>query len=193
MRCTQAIEQLQLYLDRQLTLRQTRVLEAHVAVCQTCRAELQGLEHVAAGLHTLKLVAEPADMHAMIMQKVALNAVRKPQPQHLKQMQTTPFSLFRPSLAEMLVAISLATVATLSILLQQPSLRVLLTMTDGHNLFSHIVIQMVHTLTNFDANTLVLALWIVGTILGVCITLAVAGNEMRSQWFKAVVERLPVR
>ncbi|MGH2507105.1 MAG: anti-sigma factor family protein [Ktedonobacteraceae bacterium] len=192
MRCTQASEQLQLYLDHQLTLRQTRVLEAHVAGCPACRAELYALEEVASSLHTLKFVAEPADMHAMIMQMVALNAGHKQQQQHLKQMQVTPFSLFRPSLAEMLAASLLATVATLAILLQQPSLRVLLPITDGHDLFSRIVMQVVHTLMSFDANILILALWIVGTILGVCITLAVAGNEMRSQWFKAVVERLPV-
>jgi hypothetical protein len=33
----------------------------------------------------------------------------------------------------------------------------------------------------------------VGTLLGVLITLMVAGNEMRTQWFKAMVARLPVR
>jgi hypothetical protein len=48
-------------------------------------------------------------------------------------------------------------------------------------------------LTSIDANTLIVALWIVGTLLGVCITLAVAGSEMRTQWFKAMMERLPVR
>ena len=45
----------------------------------------------------------------------------------------------------------------------------------------------------FNSGTLTLAFWVVGTILGVCITLALAGNEMRSQWFKAMMERLPVR
>lgn len=193
MRCTQAIEQLQLYLDHQLTLRQTRVLEAHVAVCPSCRAELAALEDTISHLHTLKFVAEPADMHAMIMQKVALNARRQQQVQHLTQAQRAPFSLLRPSFAEMLVAALLATVATLAILLQQPSLRVLLPVGNGHDPLSRITMQVVHMLTSFDANTLILALWVVGTILGVCITLAVAGNEMRSQWLKAVVERLPVR
>ncbi len=193
MHCTQATEQLQLYLDHQLTLRQTRVLEAHVATCTLCRAELHVLEEIATSLNTLKFVAEPTDMHAMIMHKVALNAVRKHQHQYRKQIQPAHFSLFRPSLTEMLVAILLATVATLSVLLQQPSLHALLPLANGHDLFSRIILQMVHTLTSVDANALILALWIVGTILGVCITLAVAGNEMRSQWFKAVVERLPVR
>jgi hypothetical protein len=36
-------------------------------------------------------------------------------------------------------------------------------------------------------------LWIAGTILGICITLVFAGNEMRSRWFKAMMDRLPAR
>ncbi len=192
MHCTQATKQIQLYLDHHLTLRQTRVLEAHVASCPTCRAELHALEEVSSGLGTLKFVAEPVDMHAMIMQKVALSSARKQQTHYRKQSQPAHFSLFRPSLPEILVAILLATVATLSILLQQPSLRTLLPMANGHDLFSRAFMQVVHMLTSIDGSTLMLALWIVGTILGVCITLAVAGNEMRSQWFKAVVERLPM-
>lgn len=189
MRCTQANKQFQLYLDHQLTLRQTRILEAHMVNCQTCRTQLQALEGVVAGLQALKFVAEPADMHAMIMRKVALNTGRQQQPSQ----QATPFSLFRPSLVEMLVASLLATVATLSILLQQPSLRMLLPATNGHDFFSRAITLVARTLMSFDTNTLILTLWVVGTILGVGITLAVAGNEMRSQWFKAVVERLPVR
>jgi len=38
-----------------------------------------------------------------------------------------------------------------------------------------------------------LALWIIGTFLGICITLLLAGNEVRSQWFRAMMEHLPVR
>lgn len=193
MRCTKATSQLQLYIDHQLTLRQTRVLETHVASCPACRAELHLLEKVICGLNTLKFVNEPADMHAQIMQKVALNASRKPQPQRQKQVQTMRFSPLRPSLAEILAAILLATVATLSILLQQPSIRTLLPIANSHDLFSRLYMQAVHMLTSIDTNTLILALWIVGTILGVCITLAVAGSEMRTQWFKAMMERLPVR
>ena len=193
MHCQQAAKQLQLYLDHQLTLRQTRILEAHVASCTHCRAELRLLEEVASGLNTLKFVAEPADMHELIMQKVALNATYARQTQQLKQKQDAAFSLLRPSLTEILIAVLLATVATLSILLQQTSLRDLLPVANGHDIFSRAFTQIVHMLTTIDANTLILALWVVGTILGVCITLVVAGNEMRAQWFKAVMERLPVR
>lgn len=193
MHCQRVANQLQLYLDHQLTLRQTRVLEAHITSCPACRAELRLLEEVASGLNTLKFVAEPADMHELIMQKVALNAARVRQVQQLKQRQDAAFSLLRPSLAEILVAVLLATVATLSILLQLPSLRGLLPAVNGHDIFSRAFVQIMHMLTGIDANTLILALWVVGTVLGVCITLAVAGGEVRSQWFKAVMERLPVR
>lgn len=193
MHCTKATSQLQLYIDHQLTLRQTRILETHVASCPSCHAELNLLEEIACGLNTLKFINEPTNMHEQIMQKVALNATRKQQTQRQKQVQAARFSLFRPSLAEILAAILLATVATLSILLQQPSIRALLPITNGHDFFSRFYMQVVHMLTSIDTNTLILALWIVGTILGVCITLAVAGSEMRTQWFKAMMERRPVR
>jgi hypothetical protein len=187
MRCKEASYQLQLYIDRRLTLRQTRVLESHLASCPSCRAELHFLEEVACGLGSLHSVPEPANLHEQIMQKVALSASRK------NLLQPTPFKLFRPSLAEILAAALLATLATLAILLQQPSIRALLPKGNGHDPFSLLYIQVVHMLTSIDANTLILALWIVGTLLGVCITLAVAGSEMRTQWFKAMLERLPVR
>jgi ABC-type uncharacterized transport system fused permease/ATPase subunit len=192
MRCTTATYQIQLYIDHQLTLRQTRVLEAHIASCPSCRAELEFLEGVAGGLQTLKFVPEPANMHEQIMQKVALTTTRK-QVLTRERQAATPFKLFRPSLAEILAAVLLATVATLVILLQQPSLRAMLPIANGHDSLSLFYTQVVHTLTNIDTNTLILALWIVGALLGVCITLAVAGSELRTQWLKAMIEHRPVR
>ncbi len=189
MRCKEARYQLQLYVDHRLTLRQTRVLEAHLVSCPSCQAELHLLEEVSCGLNSLKFVPEPANLHEQIMQKVALSASRK----NLVEKQSAPFKLFRPSLVEILVAVLLATLATLAILLQQPSIRALLPKGNGHDLLSSFYVQVVHMLTSIDANTLILALWVVGTLLGVCITLAVAGSEMRTQWFKAMMERLPVR
>jgi len=182
-----ATYQLQLYIDHQLTLRQTRVLEAHVASCPSCRAELNLLEEVTCGLNTLRFVSEPANMHEQIMQRVAMTASRAKVQQREKQV--AHFKLFRPSLTEILIASLLATIATLATLLQ----RVRLPTASGHDPFSLFYTQAVHMLTSIDANTLIVALWVVGTLLGVCITLAVAGSEMRTQWFKAMMERLPVR
>lgn len=191
MRCTKAAYQLQLYIDHQLTFRQTRVLESHIASCPACRAELNFLEGVSCGLNSLKMVAEPANMHEQIMQKVALTTARKQQ--LLREKQATTFKLFRPSLSEILAALVLATVATLATLLKVPSLRALLPIMNGHDPFSLFYTQVFHVLTSIDANTLSLALWILGTLLGVCITLLVAGSEVRTQWLKAMMERLPVR
>ncbi len=190
MHCTKATYQLQLYIDHQLTLRQTRVLEAHIASCVSCRAELIFLEEVACGLNTFKFVPEPADMHEQIMHKVALTTARK---RLQRDKQAARFNLFRPSLAEILAAALLATVATLAALLQQPALRALLPIANGHDPLSLLYIHVVHTLTSIDANTLIWGAWIFGTLLGVCITLMVAGSEMRAQWLKAMMERLPVR
>src|SRR5215472_10041097 len=121
MRCKEATHQLQAYVDHQLTLKQTRLLEAHVDSCPVCREELHFLEEVASGLNTLNFVAEPANLHEQIMQKVALNVAHKQFVQ--RESQAMHYSPFRPSLPEILAAILLATVATLAILLQQPSLR----------------------------------------------------------------------
>lgn len=191
MRCNKAIHQIQLYIDHQLTLRQTRVLEAHIASCPSCREELTFLEAVSCGLDSLKFVAEPANMHEQIMHRVARTTARKQQLLHEKQV-ATGFKLFRPSLSEILAAALLATVATLITLLQLPFMQHL-PAANGHDPFSLFYTQVAHMLTTIDTNTLSLALWIVGTLLGVIITLMVAGNEMRTQWFKAMMERLPVR
>jgi hypothetical protein len=187
MRCEEARYRLQLYIDRRLTLRETRVLEAHLTACLSCQTEWQLLEEVSCGLGSLSFVSEPASLHEQIMQKVALAAPRK------TLGQPAPFKLFRPSLPEILAAALLATLATLAMLLQQPSLRALLPRGDGHDPLSLFYTRVVHMLTSIDTNALSLALWVVGTLLGVCITLAVAGSEMRTQWLKAMIERLPVR
>jgi hypothetical protein len=185
------MHQLQLYLDHQLTLRQTRVLEAHVASCAACREELFALEAVSRGLELLRFVPEPPDMHEQIMQKVALTTARKQQLPH--ESQVANFKLFRPSLSEILAAALLATVATLISLFQLPGVHGLLPVANGPDPFSLLYTRAVHMLTSIDTNTLSLALWIVGTLLGVLITLMVAGSEVRTRWFKAVMARLPVR
>ena len=184
MHCTEAERQLQLYLDGRLTLAQTRSLEEHVAECASCREDLALLEEVSHHLNKLQVVAEPEDLHEQIMQRVAMSAPRS-------SMQ--PFFPWHPSLVELLVAIVLATVATLGTILEQPALRSLLPIANGHDILSITFIHLVHMLVSMDSNTLTLALWIVGTILGIFITLAFAGNEMRSQWFKAMMDRLSTR
>jgi hypothetical protein len=186
MRCKEATRQLQLYLDNRLTIDQARALEAHISVCAACLEDLKTLEEVIFDLQSFKVVAEPGDLNAQIMSRIARAASQRNTP-------SARFSLWRPTLLEILVAAILATIATFGTILQQPSIRALLPIANGHDVLSRTFINFLHTIMTIDSNTLILALWIVGTVLGVCITLIVAGNEMRSQWLKAVMDRLPVR
>jgi predicted anti-sigma-YlaC factor YlaD len=186
MRCKEATQQLQLYLDNRLTIKQVRALEAHLAVCDACLEELTIVEKVANDLQTLKVVVEPADLNAQIMRRVAIAASQRNTP-------ASHFSPRHPSLLEILVAVTLATIATIGTILQQPSIRSVLPFANGHDGLSLAYLNILHTLMTVDSTTLILAFWIVGTLLGICITLIVAGSEMRTQWFKAMMERLPVR
>jgi predicted anti-sigma-YlaC factor YlaD len=184
MRCVDAAYYLQLYVDHRLTVEQMRTLETHIARCATCRAELALLEEVAQGIQSLKLVAEPEDLAARIMQRVIMASPRRRAPQ---------FSLLRLSLPELLAAILLATIATFGSILAQPSVRALLPFANGHDSLSLAFFDLVHTLATINIGTLIGACWVVGTVLGICITLVLAGNEVRAGWLKAVMERLPVR
>jgi len=183
MRCSQADQQLQLYIDKQLSLKQVRLLEAHLSTCSTCQQSLLLLEKIDEALQDIYQVAEPPDLTADIMRKVALIP---------RSSEKRPYMLLRPSFSELLAAIVLATLATLAVILGQPSLRAILPFANGHDLLSLTFVNILHMLSNINSGTLMLILWIIGTILGVWITLVVAGNEMRDIWFKAVIDRLPV-
>lgn len=178
MRCSKAIQQLQLYLDHQLPLDSLRVLEAHLAQCRTCQEELRLLEAVTQGLRGIPPVAEPPDLTATIMQRVALTPRRKEDHSYM----------LRLSLLEILIAICLATLTTLGIILEQPPLRGVLPFGNGYEALSQ---TFTHLLINVSS-TFIVALWVIGAILGVCITLVLAGREMRAAWWRAMLERLPV-
>src|SRR5947209_16204872 len=100
MRCSDAIQQLQLYLDHRLTLDQVRTLEGHVSSCRACQKELLLLEEITSMLQSIPSVAEPADLTATIMQRVAVTPQRK---------KERLYVLLRLSLLEMVVVIFLAT------------------------------------------------------------------------------------
>lgn len=182
MHCSEATQQLQFYIDHQLTLKQIRELEAHLSRCTVCQEELFLLERVADAVQNLDLVVEPDNLTERIMQRVALTPQHPPDP---------IFFLLRPSLKEVLAVVVLATVTTLGIILGQPSLRSVLPFANGHDSLSFAFMNTLHLLLNLDAGTLTLALWLGGTVLGVGITLVLAGAEMRTKWRKAMMDHLP--
>ncbi|HZU65754.1 MAG TPA: zf-HC2 domain-containing protein [Ktedonobacteraceae bacterium] len=184
MQCKEASRLMQLYIDGRLKFDQIRALEAHITACSACHAELNSLEEMVSNLHDFKFVAEPEDLTAQIMRRVAISPPRSGTPK---------FSLLRPSLPEILAAVFLATIATLAFILQLPSVRSVLPVANGHDSLSLAFLHTLHLLTSIDIGTLTLVLWIVGTFLGIFITLLFAGNEVRSRWFRAMMARLPER
>jgi len=184
MRCADATWQLQLYIDQRLTREQFRVLEAHMSQCAPCQYQLLLLEEVSTSLRGVQPIAEPTDLTMRIMQRVAESPRRRRDGQ---------YSLLRPSLAEILAIFFLATITTLGIIWNQPALRAVLPFANGHDFLSQPFFGMLNLLIASNSGPLTLALWVGGTLLGICITLILAGNEMRAEWFKAMMERLPVR
>jgi predicted anti-sigma-YlaC factor YlaD len=185
MECSKADRQIQLYLDQRLTLAQIRALERHMVDCSVCQREALCLEQVERALSTLGMVAEPSDLTRNIMQRVAV------MPQYARP---PAFELLRPSLGELGVAVLLATITMLGVIMGQPSLRAVLPFANGHDAISQAFFSFLQVLYSINSGTLMLGLWVVGTILGLWITVALAGNEMRhTEWFKSMMERLPVR
>lgn len=188
MYCFKATRLLQLYLDTQLPLEQMRPLETHLFSCPTCRQELRLLEEIASTLKEEEQVYEPADFTSTVMWRIAHSEQEKK-----RALLAQPKSAsFRPSLRELLSAILLATIATCGIILGQPSLRAALPVAHEHDGLLLIFMNIWSFLLSLNGDTLLLFFWIVGTLLGIWITLALAGAEMRSQWFQAMIDRLPV-
>lgn len=183
MRCVEATRQLQLYIDNRLTVEQFRLLEAHIVQCSRCKYQMLLLEEVASSLHTIQPVVEPRDLTMRIMQRVAENP----------RQREGQYSLLRPSLAEILAIFFLATITTLGIIWNQPALRAVLPFANGHNFLSQAFFGILNMLAASNGGPLMLALWVGGAIIGICITLALAGDEMRAEWFKAMTDHLPVR
>jgi Putative zinc-finger len=184
MRCAEAVWQLQLYIDHRLTVAQVRALEAHVAQCRACQSELHLLEYVAGTIGTIALIAEPANLTERIMRRVAMAEQKR---------RENRFNLLRPSLWEWLAVVFLASITTFGIIWQQPTLRAVLPFFNGHDSLSLAFLNTLHMLAKGDMGIVTLFFWVGGAILGVWITLALVGDDIRSEWFKAMMERLPVR
>jgi hypothetical protein len=188
MHCFKATRLLQLHLDKRLSHDQMRSLETHLFSCPTCRQELRLLEEIASVLKDEEQVYEPADFTSTVMWRIAQSEQEKRRAL-LAQPNSAPF---RPSLRELFSAILLATIATCGLILGQPSLRAALPGAHEHDELSLVLMNIWNSLLSMNSDTLLLFLWIVGTFLGIWITLALAGAEMRSQWFQAMIDRLPV-
>lgn len=181
MRCSKAMQQLQLYIDKQLLLEDARMLEVHLAACASCQRELILLEEIDAALQNVGVIAEPPDLTRNIMVRVTSNVQQREKP---------AYTLFQPSLRELLAAILLATLTTLGVILGQPALSATLPFASKRDALSLAFSSALHTLIAVNGGTLMWAFWLVGTFLGIGITWLLAGDEMRNEWWKAMSDRL---
>jgi predicted anti-sigma-YlaC factor YlaD len=188
MHCSKAARQLQLYTDKQLNLEQTRTLESHLSTCPACCKDYYLLAEIDHVLNTMGMIQEPADLTVNVMRRVALSV------QRTERQIAEPQSIlvFRPSFSEILIASLLATVAMCGLLFDQQSIRTALFGSNSHDPISILVAPIWNAVQMANSDTLMICLWISGTVLGIWITLLVAGSDMRNEWFRAVLDRLPV-
>src|SRR5712692_7756581 len=121
MHCSRANRLLQLYIDGRLSSEQLGALELHLSGCSTCQQELFSLQKIEQSLRDFGSVVEPPDLIVNIMRRVA----------YTPQIESPRFVLLRPSLTEIAVAAVLATIATMGVILGQPSLRASLPFANG--------------------------------------------------------------
>ena len=70
MRCFDVQVELQAYVDGELSPERAALLRRHLAICDSCRAELARMQVVVTALETWPLVAEPAQLTARVMAQV---------------------------------------------------------------------------------------------------------------------------
>jgi hypothetical protein len=175
MKCSQFSQALQLYIDGQLSWPQVRALEAHVARCRTCRADLLLLQEIAEAVHTMPIIREPTWLTAAIMARIA---------QEPRRQERSALESYRPSLPETVAAATLSTAITaLFVIFQTPARAHLLPLISNQtNKAVQQMSPLIATLTQPGASMPGWAIWLLWASAGFIITLLLAGPEVRSNW-----------
>jgi anti-sigma factor RsiW len=185
MKCSQAAQALQLYIDGQLTQQEASAMEAHITRCPACHAELYLLEEIVAAAHAMPEIPEPAWLPAAIMARIA---------QEPRRQERAAFRSYRPSLPEAIAAATLATAVTaLFIVFQTPAhTRLLPLLSDQANRVARYISPLFLTLIQPGTNLPAWMIWLLWSALGLLITLLLAGSEVRTNWRDTVRQRLPL-
>jgi hypothetical protein len=193
MTCSRAQRLLQLYIDRQLSLASTRALERHLVHCAACRAEWMLLEDVVAEVHSLSNIAEPAWLTEAIMARVAETTAQpveeasiEPYKLQQRSLQRTPFRL---TMQDLILSSLLATIVVIGFALFQPGLRDMLVKSVNPLLAT--ALEGLQFLISPNAGIMGLFAWLLWVLLGIFITLLLAGSEVRSHWRRRIRDWLP--
>lgn len=177
--CSRARYWLQLYIDERLDMRRLPTLEAHLDTCIACRRELAALEEIRGALAGANLEREPANLTERIMARVAAVETHRAR----ARAAARPFSL---RWGDAVLAALLASIATLSFILLDPTLR------------STVPVAFVRSFPNIAAllmapgpGSIAWIAWVVWVATGVGIAIWFAGAEARSTWRRSLSERVP--
>ena len=184
MTCSRAQLLLQVYVDHRLGFARTRALERHLAHCANCRSAWMELEAMIADIHSLPTAPEPPWLTEAIMRRIA-ETTAQPQAElpgegRLRRQRMLQPTLFRPSVRDVMLSSLLATAVMLSFTLFQPPLRSAL-LSSVNPLVSPLLSGL-QAMLSPDAGIFGLLIWMLWILLGLFITLLLAGSEVRSLW-----------
>ena len=176
MKCTQAEQWLQLYVDNRLDARRLALLERHIELCATCQEDFVLLELVTRAVAAPIPVREPEGLAESVMRRVAA----------MEAQRASVRGVFEPGWVDAMLAAILATLVTIGFLIFQPALRLSLSdaLTQALLTINHAAIAALGDSPGWLA-------WSVGIGLGLLLTLAFAGGEVRATWRRNLMTRLP--
>lgn len=178
MKCERVRVWMQLYLDGRLPVRRLARLEHHLGDCAACRAELGQMEAICQAASVPLPVREPEHLTSAIMARVALVETRR---SHARARRD-----FTWGWGDALLAALLATLATALLLALQPQLWHPVALA-----LDQVLETAHHGLLAALGNSPEWLLWVVWVGAGVLLTLGFAGAEVRANWRRALLARLP--
>ncbi|MFI5273710.1 MAG: anti-sigma factor family protein [Ktedonobacterales bacterium] len=170
--CRWASDQLQLFVDGRLDVRQLSRLEAHLDGCSACRAALAAFELVAEASAERMEVSVPEDLTHLIMARIAAYEVTR---------RAEAAVRFVPSARDGLLAALLATVSTVLFVLLIPALR---------DSAARAFPLLPALLSARGPDSIAWSVWAVWIASGAGLALWLAGAEVRASLRRRLSERL---
>lgn len=176
MKCERASALLQLYVDSRLDFHRMAALDAHLSGCARCRYDLDALNAVHAAVAGPEPIAMPADLTVRIMARIAQSEVRR---------AAAARDRYRLGWADAKLAALFATATTLLFVLISPALRIAV----GGALRGAFP-TLVAALLAPGPGAIAWLAWFVWILVGVGLTVWLAGSEVRGMWRRTVSHRL---
>lgn len=174
--CSRATTLLQYYVDGRLDPRHLSALEDHLRDCASCSQHFAWLEQLQIACAESESVNVPQDLTTRVMAYIAHVEARQ------ASFSSRAFSL---GWGDGALAALLASVSTLVFVLLDPNLRDLMGLVIFHALPGFLAFLM-----RPGPGSFAWLAWIVWVMVGVGLTLTVAGSEVRFLWRRSLASRL---